>query len=351
MTPKVSIIVPNYNHAPYLRQRLDSIFNQTFQDFEVIILDDCSTDKSKEIIEEYRNRPQVSHIVYNETNSGSPFKQWAKGFDSAQGEYIWIAESDDWAEVSFLKELTSKMEQNVSMVFCNTFIVTNSQKQILHPSLTSFEMDGKNFISKYLSFENIPYNASSILFKKSNLSSIKTNYVNFRSAGDWLFWIYNSTLGNVIFIEEPLNYCRIHERNTTSQNMKNGILFEENLAIFSYLKKENLFKNRLNMQMAVLLQQDCFFKSLLEPNNKTAEVKSIQKKWEKELIPFARLRCFFFFLTKRILSTNSQWNSIKQQYYCVFRHIDNLSKIQILWTMLSLPKTNIRQKIKRLMSK
>ena len=45
--PLVSVIVPNYNHAPYLRQRLDSIFNQTFQDFEVIILDDCSTDNCK----------------------------------------------------------------------------------------------------------------------------------------------------------------------------------------------------------------------------------------------------------------------------------------------------------------
>ncbi|MBQ5610490.1 MAG: glycosyltransferase family 2 protein [Fibrobacteraceae bacterium] len=69
--PTISVIVPNYNHAPYLRQRLDSIFNQTFQDFEVIILDDCSTDNSKEIIEEYCNRVQVSYIVYNDVNCGS----------------------------------------------------------------------------------------------------------------------------------------------------------------------------------------------------------------------------------------------------------------------------------------
>ena len=112
--PLVSVIVPNYNHAPFLRLRLDSIFNQTFQDFEVIILDDCSTDNSKEIIEEYRNRPQVSHVVYNETNSGSPFKQWAKGFDLAQGEYIWIAESDDWAELAFLEVFISVLTKNES---------------------------------------------------------------------------------------------------------------------------------------------------------------------------------------------------------------------------------------------
>ena len=105
--PTVSVIVPNYNHAPYLQERFDSIFNQTFQDFEVIILDDCSSDNSKEIIEEYRNRPQVSHIVHNEKNSGYPFKQWAKGFGLAKGEYIWIAESDDWAELNFLENLVS----------------------------------------------------------------------------------------------------------------------------------------------------------------------------------------------------------------------------------------------------
>ena len=118
--PLVSVIVPNYNHAPYLRQRLDSIFNQTYKNFEVIILDDCSTDNSKEIIEEYRNRPQFSHVVYNEINSGSPFKQWAKGFELAQGEYIWIAESDDWAELNFLEELITKAElfPNLTLLFC-----------------------------------------------------------------------------------------------------------------------------------------------------------------------------------------------------------------------------------------
>ena len=121
--PQVSVIVPNYNHAPYLRQRLDSIFNQTFQDFEVIILDDCSTDNSKEVIEEYRNRSQVSHVVYNETNSGSPFKQWAKGFDLAQGEYIWIAESDDWAELNFLEKMFRILEKDdsLALAFCESF--------------------------------------------------------------------------------------------------------------------------------------------------------------------------------------------------------------------------------------
>lgn len=76
---KVSVIVPNYNHALFLEQRIESILNQTFQDFEVIILDDCSTDNSKKIIEKYRTHPKVSKIIYNDVNSGNTFKQWNTG--------------------------------------------------------------------------------------------------------------------------------------------------------------------------------------------------------------------------------------------------------------------------------
>ena len=86
--PLVSIIVPNYNHAKYLPARMDSILNQSFQDFEVIILDDCSTDNSRTVIESYRDCEKVTNIVYNEVNSGSPFIQWNKGVNLARGSLI-----------------------------------------------------------------------------------------------------------------------------------------------------------------------------------------------------------------------------------------------------------------------
>ena len=77
--PLVSIVVPNYNHGKYLKERLNSIFNQTYSNYEVILLDDFSTDSSKKILSEYSENPKVSQCVLNETNSGNIFIQWNKG--------------------------------------------------------------------------------------------------------------------------------------------------------------------------------------------------------------------------------------------------------------------------------
>ena len=119
--PLVSVIVPNYNHARYLEQRLDSVFEQTYQNFEVIILDDCSTDDSMEVINRYKDNPHLSQIVVNEQNTGSPFKQWDKGIHLAKGDLIWIAESDDYNELTFLEELISEWNKhkNVVLAFSN----------------------------------------------------------------------------------------------------------------------------------------------------------------------------------------------------------------------------------------
>src|SRR5690606_4391981 len=90
-----------------------------------IILDDCSTDSSREIIEQYRSHPKITSILYNDQNSGGLFKQWIKGIEAAKGDYIWIAESDDYAAEKFLEETVEATEKDPSagMVFTNSNIV------------------------------------------------------------------------------------------------------------------------------------------------------------------------------------------------------------------------------------
>lgn len=112
----VSVIIPNYNHASFLQQRIDTVLAQTYSDFEVILLDDCSTDDSRQVIEQYRHHPKVSGIIYNETNSGNTFQQWEKGIALAKGEWIWIAESDDYADPGFLATLIHNAAKGEAIV-------------------------------------------------------------------------------------------------------------------------------------------------------------------------------------------------------------------------------------------
>ena len=95
--PRVTVVTPNYNHARYLPERIDSILAQTFQDFELLILDNASTDDSREVIGSYARHQNV-RAIFNAENNGSPYKQWKLGLSQTKGEYIWFAESDDYAD-------------------------------------------------------------------------------------------------------------------------------------------------------------------------------------------------------------------------------------------------------------
>ena len=92
--PKVSVVVPNYNHGRFLDRRLGSILNQTFQDFERIFLDDASTDNSKEVFGHYNDDPRI-RSSFNSANGGSTFVQRNRGIEMARSEYIWTTEADD----------------------------------------------------------------------------------------------------------------------------------------------------------------------------------------------------------------------------------------------------------------
>jgi glycosyltransferase involved in cell wall biosynthesis len=249
LSPLVSVIIPNYNHAPYLKQRIDSVLQQTFQDFEVIILDDKSTDNSKDVIESYRNHEKISHIVYNEQNSGSTFKQWKKGLDLSKGQWIWIAESDDVAELDFLKKLTAKIESTTSLIFCASNIIDEHGKLSSYLGSKHFpnpaffnklkflpEQPNKiSFLTEEMYNFNHIVNASSVLFKKSytpDLISISNQY---KLCGDWIFWIKLIEQGDFLYVNEGLNNFRTHS-STVRNNSDNKIFaYFENAQITNYL--------------------------------------------------------------------------------------------------------------------
>jgi glycosyltransferase involved in cell wall biosynthesis len=227
--PKISVIIPNFNHAEYLKQRLDSVMNQTCQEFEVIILDDCSTDNSREIIEQYRNSPKISHIIYNDKNSGSAFRQWQKGIDLSKGEYIWIAESDDYCVLNFLEKMISPLKTGAGLAYCRSARVDGEKVNInyfwadgLDPAKwkKNYLNSGMAEISEFLIYRNTIPNASSCVFRKECID-LGLEISDFRYAGDWLFWINLLKNSSVSFTAETLNFFRIHARSTRAVKSMN----------------------------------------------------------------------------------------------------------------------------------
>ena len=123
--PLVTVVVPNFNHALYLPKRIESVLNQSFANIELILLDDCSNDNSRAVMERYAEQDARISLLFNETNSGNTFRQWDKGLKMAKGKYIWIAESDDFAEYSFLSELVPLLEANddIMLAYANSNVI------------------------------------------------------------------------------------------------------------------------------------------------------------------------------------------------------------------------------------
>ena len=247
MPPLVSVIVPNYNHAPYLAQRIDSVLAQTCQDFELVLLDDCSTDASREVMERYRGHPKVAQVVFNDANSGSTFKQWDKGIALARGEYVWIAESDDWSEPTQLQALLDGMQRDAACVlsYCQTYFVGPEGAinwQSRHRALSEI-VDGADYIRQYLATTSI-YNASMALWRKDCYARIPRDFTSYRFCGDWLFWISLARLGKVHISGRLLNYYRQHPDNVSTGVYKSGLSFVEELQVLNHMYTEQLIGDR-----------------------------------------------------------------------------------------------------------
>jgi glycosyltransferase involved in cell wall biosynthesis len=225
----ISIIVPNYNHARFLNERMLSVLNQTYERNEIIILDDCSCDDSKVIIEGFKEVGKIAHIVYNECNSGSPFKQWVKGIEMAKGDLIWIAESDDLADARFLEKIIPYFDDpEVVVVFTDCKIINEASKVVygnntwIHDPLLDIgfqkkSWEGLDFIEQFNRYRNFISNASSVVFRKEAVDGTDLDKIQtFRYAGDWFFWNRLVLKGKVIFIPETLCNWRSHDASTRS---------------------------------------------------------------------------------------------------------------------------------------
>jgi glycosyltransferase involved in cell wall biosynthesis len=235
---KVSVIIPNYNHAPFLDQRISSVLNQTYQDIEIILLDDASVDDSKNIIEKYRKNSKISIIDYNLINSGSTFKQWKKGIKLASGDFIWIAESDDYCEPTFLEELIFLINKtNSSIAFSQSLAFRENEILFTSSSPQLYRVySGEFFVQNKLIENNTLFNASMVIFKKSLVeASDFKSVLKYSYCGDWLFWILIIYKATICESGKVLNYFRKHDNDVTSSSKLNGKALIEYRDIQKYL--------------------------------------------------------------------------------------------------------------------
>jgi glycosyltransferase involved in cell wall biosynthesis len=247
---KVSVVIPSYNHARFLRRRLDSVLRQSFGDFEVIILDDCSTDDSRSILSEYAKNPKI-RIELNEKNSGSTFKQWNKGVRLSRGEYIWLAESDDYADARLLERLVGALDAEPAAVFayCRSWRVDSEDRPygFIDHYLADLDQDrwtgdfcseGLAECRNYFIFRNVVANASAVVFRKAIYEAVGGADESYQLCGDWKLWASMALRGKVLHLSEPLNYFRFHDGSVGGRDIRRAILAHESLRVVRWLSDQ-----------------------------------------------------------------------------------------------------------------
>lgn len=268
--PLISIVVPCYNHAPYLEERLKSIEQQTYQNFELILLDDASSDGSQQILEAARCRnPERTKLVINDKNSGTAFRQWARGLSQAKGDLVWIAESDDTSDTNFLEELVPFFKNRaVMLAMARTVFVDQSGSApvwSIEDYLPEFGFEGwsKPFIAfthqlvlDLWSRRNILPNASSCIFRRPTEHRLLDQpwWQSLSICGDWLFYLELCRCGLVGYTPKTKSYYRQHTSNSSVSRQKQKVFFDEHLLTAQWVT--NTF--RLTNASLTDLQEELF---------------------------------------------------------------------------------------------
>ena len=147
---KISVILPVYNVEKYLHVCLNSVLNQTYQDFEIICIDDASTDSSLEILEYFAKKDSRVKIIKQDFNQG-PGHSRNCGLNVAKGKYIFFLDGDDWIDFNTFEVLVKKAEDNnLDLLFFNEIN--------FHEERREFSMEGHSYNDSIINFDNNVFN-------------------------------------------------------------------------------------------------------------------------------------------------------------------------------------------------
>ncbi|MDD2365373.1 MAG: glycosyltransferase family 2 protein [Desulfuromonadaceae bacterium] len=221
---KISICMPIYNNASYLSEAIDSALSQEFQNFELLIIDDCSTDNSAAIAEKYANNDLRVRFIRNPENLGM-VHNWNRCLELAEGEYIRFLFGDDF--FSSPDALTIMLEAMLKypdvVLVASARSIVDEQSNIIE-RITNFSdhfsAEGRNVIRRCMRRINRDHNLigepSAVMFRKN---AAKRGFdIRYRQLVDLEMWFHIMEQGRFIYLAEPLCSFRHHAGQQTKKN-------------------------------------------------------------------------------------------------------------------------------------
>lgn len=259
--PLVSIIFTSYNHQEYLRQALDSLVNQTYPNTEIIIIDDCSTDGSQEILRTYQHLPNIN-LQLQTRNSGSYVKASNLGASYAKGEYLLFAQCDDFAEPTQIEQLMDAFVRNPSVgvvysksnlvdkngiVFSNDFV---GRERKFKEAVKNNPLIKGLQLKEFLFYSCVIPNLSAALIRTNLYKKVAGLSDMYLVVADWELWLDLSDSTDFYYIERPLNNFRQHETTIRSSiKIKTQIL--EIYSMFNRHLQKSILSSELKHNMRV----------------------------------------------------------------------------------------------------
>ena len=222
--PIVSVLIPTYNKAEFLGEAIESVLNQTFKDFELIIIDDCSTDNTDEVVKRYQNDYRVKYFK-NIKNLGIG-GNWNKTLSFALGKYIKFLMGDDKFEPELLEKYVAVMENNPNVSLVTSYRgVFGDKKSIIKQPLEGI-IESKKAIELVLKHGNWIGEPTTVMFRRENLW-LGNFKIELKFLLDIEMWVRHLSCGDLYVIPEVLSWFRQYSGQYTEEVKKHfGDIFE-----------------------------------------------------------------------------------------------------------------------------
>lgn len=213
--PKVSVLIPAYNYGRYLAETIESALNQTFEDFELLVVDNASTDDTADVVNRFRAKDSRVRYIVNGANIGM-FRNYNEALLHARGEYIKFLNADDKFHPQILEKFVEVLDADpsVSLVTSHRQEFGSGSKTIA----TDFHgrQNGKEMVILALSKLNFIGEPTTVMFRRENLNLglFDTSLLFF---ADLDMWLRQLAVGDLYIVDEVLSYVRKHESQGTQQ--------------------------------------------------------------------------------------------------------------------------------------